>query len=226
LLHAVLSYGTNWSTIAASHTPKRATLALKNRYSTLRLRNQNARSRLESAAAPSSSPPILPIGDKTTPQNTNQEVNHIGNKEPAVDDEVDNDSNEDEGGDEDEYECSPSSMVYPKLQPTHISTPVTSNSFPDPVTTSDTAFASDLWTSFNESNDLLFFPMEQDSNWMREAILVDHAAVSAFQKEELASHGFLDNTQDFGAGEMELDMSFVNGKWISLPVNEHLLTLV
>ncbi|GAB1321096.1 Myb-related protein B [Madurella fahalii] len=38
LLHAVLTHGTNWTRIAASHIPKRTTLALKNRYSTLRLR--------------------------------------------------------------------------------------------------------------------------------------------------------------------------------------------
>ena len=41
LLHAVLTHGTNWATIAASHVPKRTTLALKNRYSTLGLWNQN-----------------------------------------------------------------------------------------------------------------------------------------------------------------------------------------
>ncbi|KAI1389676.1 uncharacterized protein F4822DRAFT_208311 [Hypoxylon trugodes] len=41
LLHAVLTHGTNWTTIAASHTPRRTTLALKNRYSTLRLRHEN-----------------------------------------------------------------------------------------------------------------------------------------------------------------------------------------
>ena len=41
LLHAVLTNGTNWATIAASHIPKRTTLALKNRYSTLGLWNQN-----------------------------------------------------------------------------------------------------------------------------------------------------------------------------------------
>ena len=43
LLHAVLSHGTNWTTISALHTPKRTTLALKNRYSALRLRNENSK---------------------------------------------------------------------------------------------------------------------------------------------------------------------------------------
>ncbi|KAI0835830.1 hypothetical protein F5Y06DRAFT_299307 [Hypoxylon sp. FL0890] len=41
LLHAVLTHSTNWATIAASHIPPRTRLALKNRYSTLRLRHEN-----------------------------------------------------------------------------------------------------------------------------------------------------------------------------------------
>lgn len=36
LLQSVLTHGTNWTTIAASHKPSRTTLALKNRYSALR----------------------------------------------------------------------------------------------------------------------------------------------------------------------------------------------
>ncbi|KAI1676370.1 DNA-binding protein eta2 [Pyrenophora tritici-repentis] len=41
LLHEVLTHGTNWATIAGFHIPNRTTLALKNRYSTLRLKNEN-----------------------------------------------------------------------------------------------------------------------------------------------------------------------------------------
>lgn len=41
LLHEVLTYGTNWATIACSHRPNRTTLTLRNRYSTLRLQNNN-----------------------------------------------------------------------------------------------------------------------------------------------------------------------------------------
>ena len=37
----MLSHGTNWSNIAASHVPQRTRLALKNRYSKLRLKHQN-----------------------------------------------------------------------------------------------------------------------------------------------------------------------------------------
>ncbi|KAK3301909.1 uncharacterized protein B0T15DRAFT_515142 [Chaetomium strumarium] len=47
LLHEVLSHGTNWATIAISHTPKRTTLALKNRYSALRLCAQHSTKRME-----------------------------------------------------------------------------------------------------------------------------------------------------------------------------------
>lgn len=41
MLHEVLTHGTNWAAIAGSHTPKRTTLALKNRYSALRLKHDN-----------------------------------------------------------------------------------------------------------------------------------------------------------------------------------------
>lgn len=41
MLHEVLTYGTKWAQIASCHNPARTTLALKNRYSTLRLKNEN-----------------------------------------------------------------------------------------------------------------------------------------------------------------------------------------
>ena len=37
----MLTHGTNWSTIAHTHVPRRNSLALKNRYSTLRLKHRN-----------------------------------------------------------------------------------------------------------------------------------------------------------------------------------------
>ncbi|OAQ99230.1 hypothetical protein LLEC1_01869 [Akanthomyces lecanii] len=43
LLHETLLHGTNWTTISASHVPKRTTLALKNRYSRLRSKNGSRR---------------------------------------------------------------------------------------------------------------------------------------------------------------------------------------
>lgn len=41
LLHAVLTHGTNWTQIATTHIPTRTTLALKNRFFTLRHRHQS-----------------------------------------------------------------------------------------------------------------------------------------------------------------------------------------
>ncbi|KAI0204040.1 hypothetical protein F4808DRAFT_414565 [Astrocystis sublimbata] len=47
LLHEVLTHGTNWAVIAGSHTPRRTTLALKNRYSALRLRHDNQTAKID-----------------------------------------------------------------------------------------------------------------------------------------------------------------------------------
>ncbi|KXX81397.1 Myb-related protein B [Madurella mycetomatis] len=55
LLRSVLTHGTNWTKIAASHVPKRTTLALKNRYSTLRLRHKKLKDQ-GSSACPGPSP--------------------------------------------------------------------------------------------------------------------------------------------------------------------------
>lgn len=41
MLHEVLTHGTKWAHISSCHNPARTTLALKNRYSTLRLKNEN-----------------------------------------------------------------------------------------------------------------------------------------------------------------------------------------
>ncbi|KAI0896157.1 hypothetical protein F4806DRAFT_52728 [Annulohypoxylon nitens] len=49
LLHAVLTHSTNWATIASSHVPPRTRLALKNRYSTLRLKHENENKRESNA---------------------------------------------------------------------------------------------------------------------------------------------------------------------------------
>ncbi|KAL2151681.1 hypothetical protein VTH82DRAFT_6779 [Thermothelomyces myriococcoides] len=53
LLHAVLTHGTNWTKIAATHVPRRTTLALKNRYSSLRLRHRNQTEQRNSTAGAS-----------------------------------------------------------------------------------------------------------------------------------------------------------------------------
>lgn len=54
LLHEVLTNGTKWAQIASYHTPTRTTLALKNRYSTLRVKNENRSRKRQSHPSPSS----------------------------------------------------------------------------------------------------------------------------------------------------------------------------
>ncbi|OHF04552.1 myb family transcription factor [Colletotrichum orchidophilum] len=54
LLHEVLTNGTKWAQIASYHTPTRTTLALKNRYSTLRVKNENRSRTRQSHPNPSS----------------------------------------------------------------------------------------------------------------------------------------------------------------------------
>ena len=76
LLHAVLTHGTNWTTIAHSHRPTRTTLALRNRYSTLRLQNNGNRNKtniepIEKATKTSSST------SQTTLTNSSKEMDWI-----------------------------------------------------------------------------------------------------------------------------------------------------
>lgn len=54
LLHEVLTNGTKWAQIASYHTPNRTTLALKNRYSTLRVKNENRSRTRQGHPSPSS----------------------------------------------------------------------------------------------------------------------------------------------------------------------------
>lgn len=72
LLHEVLTHGTNWATIAVSHVPRRTTLALKNRFSSLRTTNHSgekfkglqARSGEIRAPTPNSADLCTEIGQK------------------------------------------------------------------------------------------------------------------------------------------------------------------
>ena len=101
MLHAVLSYGTNWSTIAASHTPQRTTLALKNRYSKLRLRHQNSSSGRESSSA--KAPPLPPteVENRIKPKNNIQEEGINGNGDAEDEEGDEDDEDEEEEGDVD-----------------------------------------------------------------------------------------------------------------------------
>lgn len=59
LILEVRAHGTNWTTISTFHLPRRTTLALKNRYSTLRLKNENKRKRRRT------SPSLLPLAGQS-----------------------------------------------------------------------------------------------------------------------------------------------------------------
>ncbi|MCJ1265956.1 hypothetical protein MMC22_005838 [Lobaria immixta] len=110
LLHAVLTHSTNWATIAASHAPKRTTLALKNRYSTLRLRHENGKRSKEHTARKKLRASLSNLdGVMATSQKemrTRQKVRgYLSNRADEVaeeDDEEDGEDDEDEDGDEDD----------------------------------------------------------------------------------------------------------------------------
>lgn len=63
LILEVRAHGTNWTTISTFHHPRRTTLALKNRYSTLRLKNENKRKRRRT------SPSLLPLTGQSPCEN-------------------------------------------------------------------------------------------------------------------------------------------------------------
>ena len=107
----MLTHGTNWTTIAASHAPKRTTLALKNRYSTLRLRHENANKSKENTAGKAvGASPSSSEGARATSKmamSTNQKVGgYVGQSSDDSDEEAqeDEEDEEDEDGEDDENE--------------------------------------------------------------------------------------------------------------------------
>ena len=113
LLRAVLSHGTNWTTIAASHTPKRTTLALKNRYSALRLRHRNSSNRKDCADVrdalhrPQTGSSLVKAIGKVNGGSRDQCDTRLEQPSQEVEDddeEEDGDGEEDEDGEDDDYE--------------------------------------------------------------------------------------------------------------------------
>ncbi|KAI1452422.1 hypothetical protein F4805DRAFT_30213 [Annulohypoxylon moriforme] len=114
LLHAVLTHSTNWATIAASHVPPRTRLALKNRYSTLRLKHENESKRESTIrksveTPPSNFEPTMAISKDvkwTPPAQIHQGRGPdpvdvlIESDEEEDDDDDDEDNEEDDGDDE------------------------------------------------------------------------------------------------------------------------------
>lgn len=101
LLHEVLTHGTNWATIATTHAPKRTTLGLKNRYSTLRLWNQNhsknmslqdQHQHMETKSNEGETITVLPTPGRSRADDQEDE------------DYYDDDDDDDDGEDDDEYD--------------------------------------------------------------------------------------------------------------------------
>ena len=127
----MLTHGTNWTTIASSHTPKRTTLALKNHYSALRLRHRNKNGTRGSSEDGQSSHelPSLASGRKgwgKTSRGTGEyEDNRIerheiegGDDEDGEDKDIDDDDDEDDDDEEDEtFNAYPLAESSRMLQP-------------------------------------------------------------------------------------------------------------
>lgn len=119
LLHEVLTHGTNWTAICKFHQPRRPTLALKNRYSTLRLKHDNQRqSKQPSDGNAGSNSPATAAATKTkascrsviqasgAKSAWNQRTDLVRFEDDDDDDDEDDDEDEDEemAGTEDVYD--------------------------------------------------------------------------------------------------------------------------
>lgn len=122
LLHEVLTYGTNWATIAGSHRPNRTTLALRNRYSTLRLQNNNNNQNKANADATKKRPGhLLSISETgaatTTPAmewnlqiprssgwKEGKRITQLSDEDEYEDEENEDEENEDEENEEEDEE--------------------------------------------------------------------------------------------------------------------------
>ena len=122
LLHEVLTYGTNWATIAYSHRPNRTTLTLRNRYSTLRLQNNNNNRNKANVDATKKTPQrLLSISETsaatTTPArewnlqsprssgcNEGKRITQLSDEDEDEDEENEDEENEDEEDEEEEEE--------------------------------------------------------------------------------------------------------------------------
>ncbi|KAH7313946.1 hypothetical protein B0I35DRAFT_436150 [Stachybotrys elegans] len=101
LLHAVLTHGTNWKTIAGHHVPKRNTLALKNRYSTLRSRHKNAKTITTTNSEQANNPDTNMSTDKYSSLPWKQTYEELPDWDDGDDDSISDDGNDDRGNAED-----------------------------------------------------------------------------------------------------------------------------
>ena len=111
LLHAVLTHGTNWAAISSSHIPMRTAIALKNRYSTLRLcdEHNSSKPKKQIAATTSNISPIGSLGATTMQGSPMSEARkspdiqgHDSDKIAGGDDGEEDDEDDEDDEDEDE----------------------------------------------------------------------------------------------------------------------------
>jgi hypothetical protein len=201
LLHAVLSHGTNWSTIAASHTPQRTTLALKNRYSKLRLRHQNASGGKESSSAKAPSSPSTPAASKSkTPKNTQAERFSGNRNDDAEDDEGDEDR-EEEGDEDNEDEEGGRDMPSPRS----LSTSKSSYSPPEisrkaaPPGKVDVPKTPEMWARYNGT---IPTPESTAEQWIDG--MMDRTMCVSTDNQLYPSDGFLNATSHGSRGGMSM----------------------
>ena len=126
----MLTHGTNWSTIAASHVPKRTTLALKNRYSTLRLRHENGSKSNVSTSRRTHQASISGSQAGTgVPRKAARTIKNAGKRTiDMVDEDGDEENDEAEDEDEEDDDLSEEYEIEHNDMSQNFSAPVTPNS--------------------------------------------------------------------------------------------------
>ncbi|KAL9617510.1 MAG: hypothetical protein Q9160_007721 [Pyrenula sp. 1 TL-2023] len=185
LLHAVLTHGTNWTTIASSHSPRRTTLALKNRYYTLRLRHENStkskdrttgktvrNSTPSSESSRSNSEKESQMYQKLQGRHTPKENDHFGERENDDDDDGEDEEDQDAGeGNADQSNSEAQVSHFQSMtKPSKVLTSAMESNTTDPTIATSAA-----WTGFSEQTGLLSpesfhhgtSPLSNE-NWMNE----------------------------------------------------------
>lgn len=225
MLHAVLSHGTNWSTIAAAHTPQRTTLALKNRYSTLRLKHQNENSSRETSSIKFLSSPSTQIVDKRKTKKSPQEerlegkggaedegrddggegVDEEGDDEGDEGDEDDEDEEEEGDLDKDEYGPSTCSIGVSKSSPGshHLSA---NKAVPPEQSSEEITSEWDEYTVSlpNKIQESYRTPKTTADQWMHGTM--DQTMYTSTKSQLYPGENFLSTTQD-GSG-LDISMPF------------------
>lgn len=215
MLHAVLTFGTNWSTIATSHIPQRTTLALKNRYTMLRLRHRNASSSKKSSSAQAPSALAKGIINTTKTKKNIQKERFDGNNsaENGAGDQVgekeeDRDDEDEEEGDVDKNE---SGRSLPSLSTDKSSLEVLELSYSKaaPHSKSNMAITTDMWAghirALPSKVQASYDPPETSAKQWIDSMM-DQTICASTNTQLYPSEDFLNATQD-GSG-VDVSMSF------------------